>query len=61
MSTILEGNETERDDDEKNGFLVYMPPKQKRRVATKCYGTDECVPTRPQKELYEGDGLEEEG
>ena len=51
ISPILECQQAERDDHQKNSLLVYMPAKQKRRVATKGNSADECFPCRFNEEF----------
>lgn len=45
VATVLEGDETEWDDNEENGFLVHMPAKEERCIATEGDRTDKGIPT----------------
>lgn len=43
VSTVFEGEEAEGDDDEKDGFFMDVPAKEKGGVATEGEGTEEGV------------------
>lgn len=45
VATVLEGDKTEWDDDEENGFLVHMPAEEERCIAAEGDRTDKSIPT----------------
>lgn len=52
VATVLQGDETEGDNNQKNRFLVYMPTKEERCVTTQGNCTNECIPaTRVEPDL----------
>lgn len=55
VAAVLECNQTERDDDQEHSFLVNMPTKEERCVATQSNGADEGLPLGPEPELDQGD------
>lgn len=61
VAAVGEGDETEGDDDEKDSFFVDVPAEEEGCVAAEGGGADEGLPGGSEKELGEGDELEEEG
>ena len=45
VPTVLEGDETEWNDNEENGFLVHMPAEEEWCIATERDCTNKRVPT----------------
>lgn len=60
MPPVPKGNETERDNDKKNSFLVHMPAEQERGVSTQGDSSNEGFPSRLEEELDQRYDLEKE-
>lgn len=51
VSAVLEREEAERDDDQQNGFFMYVPAEQERRVTAERESPDKGIPRWLQEEL----------
>lgn len=57
VSSIRQGNQAKGDDDQKNCFFMHVPAEKERRVSAQRHGSDEVFPSRPSKELDQGESL----
>ena len=53
VTSISQGQQAERDDDEEDSLLVDMPAEEERGVATQSDSSNEGFPSRAEKELRE--------
>lgn len=60
IAPVLEGDEGKRDDDQENGLLMDVPPKQERRIPAQRHGPDERVPCRVAEQFQERQYLKEQ-
>lgn len=51
VAAIFQGNEAERDDDEQDRLLVYVPAEKERCVATQGKSCDEIGPGRTKEKF----------
>ena len=49
VSSVLESNQAEWDNNKQYGFFVNVPPKQEGRITAEGDSADECVPGRLEK------------
>lgn len=59
MTTVVEGDEAERNYDKQDGFLMNVPAEEEGGVGTECGGCDEVGPCWAEEELDQC-GLETE-
>lgn len=45
VSTVLQGQQAERNDDQENRFFVHMPPEQEGRISTESDSTNKDFPS----------------
>lgn len=57
VSSVVERDEAEGDDDEEDGLLVYVPAEKERCIGTECSGRDKVGPGWAEEEFDQG-GLE---
>lgn len=58
ISSILERNEAEGNDDKQDSFLVNVPTEQERRITAECGCSNKGMPARAEEEFGERNGLE---
>lgn len=60
VPSIFESNQAERDDDQKDGFLMNMPAKKERGISTQGDSADKGIPIRTTPELHQGNQLKDQ-
>jgi hypothetical protein len=60
VPSVPQGNQTEGNNDQQDGFFMNVPSKEKRGIATQRDGADEILPRTVPEKLDEGQDLKEE-